>query len=54
MVGALEERQALDKAVSAWRKVITGARQSIRQPQRNSASPTQEVKRNGQAPPRSQ
>ena len=30
---AVDERRALEKAVTSWRRVVTGQRQSIRRPQ---------------------
>lgn len=32
-MAAADERRALEKAVTSWRRVVAGQRQSIRQPQ---------------------
>lgn len=36
---ALDERQALDRAVAAWRRIVFGQRQSIRMPQQPAPTP---------------
>jgi len=45
------ERRALDKAVTSWRRVVSGQRQSIRRPQVALPAAKREEVTLGEAPP---
>jgi len=44
------ERRALDKAVTSWRRVVAGQRQSIRRPQVALPAARREEEASGEAP----
>ncbi|MBA7703810.1 hypothetical protein ES703_112604 [subsurface metagenome] len=44
-----KERRALDKAVTSWRRVVSGQRQSIRRPQQALPAARREEEASGEA-----
>jgi len=46
---AADERRALEKAVTSWRRVVTGQRQSIRRPQQALPAARREEEAPGEA-----